>query len=76
MSDRRNIGLIGTGRIGSLHARNLARRVEFREFADCVRNDRTPPVTGNDGRMAVVCGFAAIKSLKENRPVRLSEIVR
>ena len=49
---------------------------EFREFADCVRNGRIPPVTGNDGRLAVVCGFAAIKSLKENRPVRLSEIVR
>ncbi len=47
---------------------------EFREFVDCVRNDRTPPVTGKDGRLAVAIGFAAIKSLKENRPVRLSEI--
>jgi len=47
---------------------------EFREFIECVRNDKTPPVTGKDGRLAVVIGFAAIKSLKENRPVRLSEI--
>jgi myo-inositol 2-dehydrogenase/D-chiro-inositol 1-dehydrogenase len=47
---------------------------EFREFIDCVLNDRTPPVTGEDGRLAVVIGYAAIKSWKENRPVRLSEI--
>jgi myo-inositol 2-dehydrogenase/D-chiro-inositol 1-dehydrogenase len=47
---------------------------EFREFIDCVLNDKTPPVTGEDGRLAVVIGYAAIKSWKENRPVRLSEI--
>jgi len=47
---------------------------EFREFIDCVSNGKTPPVTGKDGRLAVVIGYAAIKSWKENRPVRLSEI--
>ncbi len=47
---------------------------EFREFVECVLDDKEPPVTGRDGRLAVVIGFAAIKSLKENRPVRLSEI--
>ncbi len=47
---------------------------EFREFVDCVLNDRTPPVTGSDGRLAVVIGLAATKSLRENRPVRLNEI--
>lgn len=47
---------------------------EFREFIDCVLNDKIPPVTGKDGRLAVVIGFAAIRSFKENRPVRLSEI--
>jgi len=47
---------------------------EFREFIDCVLNDKTPPVTGRDGRLAVVVGHAVIKSWKENRPVRLSEI--
>ncbi|HYK88051.1 MAG TPA: inositol 2-dehydrogenase [Acidobacteriota bacterium] len=47
---------------------------ELKEFIDCVLNDKTPPVTGNDGRLAVVIGHAAIKSWKENRPVRLSEI--
>ena len=47
---------------------------EFREFIDCVLNDKTPPVMGEDGRLAVVIGYAVIKSWKENRPVRLSEI--
>lgn len=47
---------------------------EFREFIDCVLNDKTPPVTGKDGRLAVAIGHAVIKSWKENRPVRLSEI--
>jgi myo-inositol 2-dehydrogenase/D-chiro-inositol 1-dehydrogenase len=47
---------------------------EFREFVDCVLNDKVPPVTGEDGRLAVVIGFAAIRSCKENRPVCLSEI--
>ncbi len=47
---------------------------ELREFVDCVVNDKTPPVTGNDGRLAVVIGHAAIKSWRENRPVRLTEI--
>ncbi len=47
---------------------------ELREFIDCVLNDKTPPVTGRDGRLAVVIGHAAIKSWKENRPVRLTEI--
>lgn len=47
---------------------------EFREFIECVRNDKEPPVTGRDGRLAVLISLAAIKSWKENRPVRLSEI--
>jgi myo-inositol 2-dehydrogenase/D-chiro-inositol 1-dehydrogenase len=48
---------------------------EVREFIECVRDDKTPPVTGRDGRLAVVMAHAAIKSWKENRPVKLSEIV-
>ena len=38
------------------------------------QEDTPPPVTGADGRAPVVIGFAALKSLRENRPVRLSEI--
>jgi myo-inositol 2-dehydrogenase/D-chiro-inositol 1-dehydrogenase len=46
---------------------------EVRQFIECVRDDKPTPITGRDGRMAVVLGHAAWKSLRENRPVRVSE---
>jgi myo-inositol 2-dehydrogenase / D-chiro-inositol 1-dehydrogenase len=47
---------------------------ELRQFVDAVLHDRPTPVTGMDGRIPVVIGMAAKKSLAENRPVMLSEI--
>ncbi len=47
---------------------------EVRQFVECVRDDKPTPTTGADGRAAVVLGYAAGKSLRENRPVRVSEI--
>jgi len=47
---------------------------EVRQFIECVRDDKPTPVGGKDGRMAVVLGYAAWKSFRENRPVKLSEI--
>ena len=47
---------------------------EMRAFIECVQQDKPPPVTGIDGRIPVVMGYAAIKSYEENRPVKLSEI--
>jgi myo-inositol 2-dehydrogenase/D-chiro-inositol 1-dehydrogenase len=47
---------------------------EMRAFVDCIVNDAPVPVTGLDGRIAVVMGYAAKKSLVEGRPVRLDEI--
>ncbi|MCR4406901.1 MAG: inositol 2-dehydrogenase [Anaerolineae bacterium] len=47
---------------------------EMRAFVECVQQDKTPPVTGIDGRIPVVMGYAARKSYTENRPVKLSEI--
>lgn len=47
---------------------------EVRQFVECVRDDKKTPTTGADGKAAVVLGYAAIKSLRENRPVKLSEI--
>lgn len=47
---------------------------EMTEFVQCVQKDATPPVTGREGRRPVVIGLAAQKSLRENRPVRVSEI--
>lgn len=47
---------------------------EMKAFIACVLEDRTPPVTGIDGRVPVVMGYAAKKSYAENRPVKLSEV--
>ena len=47
---------------------------EVRQFIECVREDKPTPTTGKDGRAAVVLGYAAWKSLRENRPVKVSEI--
>jgi len=47
---------------------------EVRQFIECVRDDKPTPVNGQDGRAAVVLGYAAGKSLRENRPVKISEI--
>ncbi len=47
---------------------------EIRTFIQCILDDKQPPVSGIDGRAPVVMGYAALKSLRENRPVKLSEI--
>jgi len=47
---------------------------EIRAFLDAVREGKTPPVTGLDGKIPVVMGYAAKRSLEEGRPVRLTEI--
>jgi len=47
---------------------------EVRQFVACVRDDLPTPTNGDDGRKAVVLGYAAWKSYHENRPVKISEI--
>ena len=47
---------------------------EVRQFMVSVRDDLPTVVTGEDGRRAVVIGYAAWKSFHENRPVKISEI--
>ena len=47
---------------------------EIKAFVDCVLNDTPPPITGLDGRIPVVMGLAAAKSLAERRLVRLDEV--
>jgi myo-inositol 2-dehydrogenase / D-chiro-inositol 1-dehydrogenase len=47
---------------------------EVRQFIECVRDDKPTPTNGADGRAAVVLGYAAGKSLQDNRPVKISEI--
>jgi myo-inositol 2-dehydrogenase / D-chiro-inositol 1-dehydrogenase len=47
---------------------------EVAAFVDAVANDKPVPVTGRDARFPVVMGLAAMKSYREGRPVKLSEI--
>jgi myo-inositol 2-dehydrogenase/D-chiro-inositol 1-dehydrogenase len=47
---------------------------EMKAFVGCIQQDTEPPVTGQDGRIPVVMGYAARKSYEENRPVKVSEI--
>lgn len=47
---------------------------EMKAFFEALNNDQAPPVTGQDGLAPVLIGLAALKSLKEKRPVKISEI--
>jgi myo-inositol 2-dehydrogenase/D-chiro-inositol 1-dehydrogenase len=47
---------------------------QWSAFEHAVRTDEPPPVTGQDGRAALVLGLAAWRSVRESRPVRTSEI--
>ena len=47
---------------------------EVKQFIDSVQNDTPVPVTGKDGLEPVRIAFAAGKSLREGRPVKLSEV--
>jgi myo-inositol 2-dehydrogenase/D-chiro-inositol 1-dehydrogenase len=47
---------------------------EMEAFIACIQKDLTPPVSGGDGRIPVVMGYAARRSYEEHRPVRLDEI--
>jgi myo-inositol 2-dehydrogenase/D-chiro-inositol 1-dehydrogenase len=47
---------------------------EIEAFVDCILHDTPPTVTGLDGRVPVVMGYAAKRSLDEGRPVKLREV--
>ncbi len=47
---------------------------ELKAFVMCILDNTQTSVSGEDGRAPVVIGYAALKSLRENRPVKLSEI--
>ena len=48
--------------------------VEKQAFVASILQGTVPPVTGRDGRIPVVMGYAARRSYEEGRPVRLSEV--
>jgi myo-inositol 2-dehydrogenase/D-chiro-inositol 1-dehydrogenase len=47
---------------------------EMTAFVEAVQQDTPPPVSGLDGRAPVVIAYAAARSMKEGRPVRLDEV--
>jgi myo-inositol 2-dehydrogenase/D-chiro-inositol 1-dehydrogenase len=47
---------------------------EMEAFVEAVQQDTPPPVSGRDGRAPVVIAYAAARSLREGRPVRLDEV--
>jgi len=49
---------------------------EMLAFITALVNDEEMPVTGREGLMSVAIGLAAKKSVAENRPVQLSEILQ
>ncbi len=49
-------------------------RAEMRAFLEAIREDKMPPVTGVDGRVPVVMGYAAWESYRTNQPVRIETI--
>lgn len=50
--------------------------IEIEAFVNAVINNAEIPVTGKDGLMSIAVGLAAKKSVAENRPVKLSEILK
>jgi myo-inositol 2-dehydrogenase/D-chiro-inositol 1-dehydrogenase len=54
---------------------NNAFIAEVIDFVNAVSKNEKPPVGGKDGLMAVYIAMAAAKSFKENRPVKLSELM-
>ena len=62
MTDIVNIGIIGTGRIGQIHAHNLC---------SSIQKDTELAVTGRDSRIPVVMALAAQRSLQTHMPVRI-----
>jgi myo-inositol 2-dehydrogenase/D-chiro-inositol 1-dehydrogenase len=44
---------------------------EMKEFIDCIRDNRVPPVGGLDGKVSVAMGYAALESLKSGNFVQV-----
>jgi predicted dehydrogenase len=49
--------------------------LELEHFIECIRENRQPRASGEDGRWAVAGVLAATRSLLEERPVSLAEIL-
>ncbi len=50
-------------------------KTEISDFITSLENDEETPVNGEDGKLSLIIGLAAIKSIQENRPVKIVEII-
>lgn len=51
-----------------------AYRLEMYDYVKSLKNEESVPVDGSDGLSSLQIGLAAIKSLKEKRPVKVDEV--
>jgi myo-inositol 2-dehydrogenase / D-chiro-inositol 1-dehydrogenase len=51
-----------------------AYKAEMLDFIKSLENGTMMPVDGNDGLQSLKIGLAALKSLKEKRPVKIKEL--
>ncbi|MEM9143105.1 MAG: inositol 2-dehydrogenase, partial [Bacteroidota bacterium] len=51
-----------------------AYKLEVQDFIKGLQNGAMMPITGNDGLQSLKIGLAALKSLREHRPVKICEI--
>ena len=49
---------------------------EMREFIDCIQGDQAPKVGAKDGLVSLAIGLAAGVSMRENRAVEISEVMK
>ncbi len=71
------LGVLGAGRIGQVHMKNIStfvKTIQIKTVADAILNDKAPEVTDLDGLYPVLMAAAALKSVKENRAVKISEV--
>ena len=47
---------------------------ELQKFVDCIRNDETPPVSGNDGLAAILIALACKESLLKGKAIKVTSI--
>lgn len=70
-------GVCGNGPVADTLERYIpAYAAEIASFVKAIEEDRDTEVNVNDGLQSVLIGLACKKSLLENRPVKLSEIVQ
>ena len=48
-------------------------RAQIRDWVECLRENRAPPVTGEEGRLALAVGLAARRSAESGQPEEVDQ---